>query len=180
MKEQAPGVLQKLNEEGNTEVAGQAGFNDFEKIIKEGGLGNFPDFVRLNAKIGGVFSIMQANKGMETAKNLEESGQSMFSDGMRVIQEQLDDPNVPEETKVELRTALEELKGGAKELKDTYTGNLEWANLVMEQANKLSGLIVNKKDIEVIKKHEAEIFEAYTGFPEPVGNDGKLPPIKWE
>ena len=57
---------------------------------------------------------------------------------------------------------------------------MKWANLVMDNVGKVTGLIVNEKDVEVVKKHESEIYEAYTGFPQPAGADGKLPPLKWD
>ena len=175
LREKAPDILQGINENSNQTKADKKGYNTIEGIIKESGIESYAEFVRLNAKIGSVFSILQANRGMNQQANLQESGQDMFNDSYRFIEEQLDDPEVPEETKVELRKTMEELKKDSKELKETYESNKVIADWVMDKANKISGLLVNEADIKVIQAHEEEIFEAYTGFPRPKGFDGSMP-----
>ena len=177
LREKAPGILQDINGNRDQTKAGKDGYNTVEDIIKESGIESYAEFVRLNAKIGSVFSILQANRGMDQQANLQESSQEMFSDSYRFIEEQINDPEVPEETKVELRKTLEELKKDSKELKETYESNKVIADWVMEKANKLSGLLVNEADIKVIQAHEEEIFEAYTGFPRPEGYDGNMPDL---
>ncbi|MCF6365877.1 MAG: hypothetical protein L3J35_06695 [Bacteroidales bacterium] len=177
LKEKAPDILRNINENVNGSNAGKMGFNSFESIIKESDIESYAEFVRLNAKIGSVFSILQASRGMNQQQNLQESSQEMFSDGYRFIEEQLNDPDIPEETKAELRITLEELKKGSNELKEEYESNKVIADWVFEKAKKVTGLIVNEADIDVIQAHEEEIFEAYTGFPRPKGFDGNMPDL---
>jgi len=177
LKEAAPGMLKNLNENGETADAGKAGFADFEEIIKDAGMEDYPDFVRTNAKIGVIFSLIEANKGMNRSSNLERSGKEMIDDGVAFIETQLADPNVPEETKVELRKQIEEMKANKQKLTDTYAKNTKIANMVLDQVQKIQGMIVNEADIDAVQRHHADLFEAYTGFPEPAGMDGKLPKI---
>ena len=47
----------------------------------------------------------------------------------------------------------------------------------MKSVDKISGLIVSKDDIKVVKKYEDEIMEAYTGFQMPKLPDGKFPEL---
>ena len=175
LRETAPDILKGINENSDESKAGKEGYKTFEDIIKESGIESYAEFVRLNAKIGSVFSILQASRGTDQQANLQESSQEMFSDSYRFIEEQLNDPEVPKETKVELRKTLEELKKDSEELKETYESNKVIADWVLDKANKISGLLVNEADIEAIQTHEEDIFEAYAGFPRPKGFDGNMP-----
>ncbi len=177
LRESAPGMLEELNQQGETPDAGQKQFANAESMITGAGLKDYPEFVILNAKIGAVFSIMQATKGMDRFKNLQESSNRMMDSGMEEIQKQLDNPDVPEETKVELRKMLEELQAGQQQLNQEYDKNKNWADFVMKKAKKITGTIVSDKDIEVVKRHEKEIMEAYVGFPLPYQNDGNMPEV---
>ncbi len=180
LREQAPEILENLNKKGESAESGKESFKSFEKIIKEGGLKDFKEFVVLNAKIGAIFSLSQAVRSMENVENIEKSSQKMFSNGQKIIQEQLDDPDVPEETKIELRKTLKELKKSSSEITTSYVNKKKLAEFVMEKAEKISGYIVDKNDIEVIKRHEEEIYEAYTGFPRPEEFDGTFPDLDIE
>jgi predicted ribosome quality control (RQC) complex YloA/Tae2 family protein len=177
LREKAPEILKDINENSDQTKAGKEGYDSVERIIQESGLESYAQFVILNAKIGTVFSMLQAHKGLNSQENLYESGQDMFDDSNRFIEEQLNDPEVPEETKVELRKTLEELKQNSNELKESYESNKAIANWVMNKAEKIQGLLVNESDIEVIQHYEEEIFEAYTGFPRPEGLEGNMPDL---
>lgn len=171
LKEKAPEMLEKYNTSNQSVSAGQEGFNDFESAIKEGGLSGYPEFVMLNAKIGSVFGIIQASKSMNQFETMKAEGQTMLDDGRAALEEQLSNPDVPEAAKEELRKSLEKLNQADKDIDAEYDNNSKWANFVMENANKITGMIVNEQDIELVKKHEAAIFEAYTGFAPPAGLD---------
>lgn len=177
LREKAPEILKDINENSDQSKAGKEGYDSVERIIQESGLESYAQFVRLNAKIGTIFSMLQAHKGLNSQENLYESGQDMFDDSNRFIEEQLNDPEVPEETKVELRKTLEELKQNSNELKESYVSNKAIADWVMNKAEKIQGLLVNESDIEVIQHYEEDIFEAYTGFPRPEGLDGNMPDL---
>lgn len=174
LREAAPDILQSINENPSAEE-GQEQFSGIESAIMDAGLANYPQFVLLNAKIGSTFSIIQASKGMDRFQNLQNSSNTMFDDGMKAIQEQIDDPNIPEETKASLRETLEELKANQQEMNDTYEQNRVWADFVMETVEDITGYIVSEEDIELVKKYETELMEAYVGFPLPYENDGNMP-----
>jgi hypothetical protein len=147
LKSKTPGLLEKFNQNGESVQAGKEGFADFESAIKESGLSGYSEFVVLNAKIGSIFGIIQASKGMNQFENMHNQGQEMFSEAQQTIQKQLDDPNVSEETKNELRKSLEEIKNSQKTVNADYENNMKWGKFVMEKVQKISGLIVDEKDI---------------------------------
>lgn len=180
LKENAPKILTNLNQNGETIAAGQIGFLEFEKIIKDAGMEDYPDFVRTNAKIGVIFSLIEANKGMERSENLEESSKDMIDDAIVFIQTQIDNPDVPEETKADLRQQIKEHKANKKLITETYSKNTEIANLVIKQVEKIRGMLVNPSDIEAVQRNHTDLFEAFTGFPEPAGMDGKLPKLTFD
>ncbi len=180
LKDKAPEILEAVNKDPENKQTASEQFNVFEDIIKEGGIESYPHFVYLNAKIGSIFSIMQATNSMEQFKEMTESGDKSFEQAIAEVEKQLANPDVPEETKVELRKTLEELKRGQSEVKQNWEENSKWANLVLDKVNDIAGLIVNEGDVEVVKRHEKEIMEAYMGFPMPELPDNKFPEIKFE
>lgn len=177
MREAAPGMLEKINQNPDDSQAGKEGFNNFENIIKDGGLKDYPQFVMLNAKIGSIFSIMQATEGMDKFSNMNESSKNMLDEVIAEYQKIIDDPEMPEETKNSARQGIEELKKSKKELSENWEKNKFLADFVLNQVKKISGLIVDEADIEVVKHHEKEIMEAYVGFPMPELPDGKMPKL---
>lgn len=177
LKKQVPDLLQELNLNA---VDPKNGFAKIESIIQEAGVDDYPAFVRLNAKIGAVFSIIQAEKGMGNFKNLEESSQQILQQGQQLIQEQLDNPEVPEETKEGLRQQLKELQAGEQQLTDTYAHNFEWANLVLEKVKDLTTILVDEEEVALVKEYESKLMDAYVGFPLPAGMNGKLPELQWD
>ena len=180
LKDGVPKMLEKLNLESREMSPGEIGFSNIEKMIQDAGLKDYPEFVRLNAKIGAVFSILQAKKGMKNFKNLEESSSEMIDDGMKIVQDQINNPDVPEETKMALRQQLNEMKKNQKQLHSEYNHNFKWANVVMDKVQDLTDLIVNENDVLLVKKYEDEIMHAYVGFPLPAEMNGKLPKLNWE
>jgi len=159
LKENAPKILTNLNQNGETIAAGQLGFLEFEKIITDAGMESYPDFVRTNAKIGIIFSLIEANKGMERSENLEQSSKEMIDDAMAFIQTQIDNPDVPEETRIELRQQIREHKSNKKLLTKTYSKNTKIAYLVIEEVEKIREMVVNQADIEAVQRNHADLFE---------------------
>lgn len=165
------------NDPDNTEKAGQEQYEVVEEIIQGSGLTDYAEFATLNAKIGSVFTIIQAESGMTKFENLQDSSNSMLDEGIAELQKNLNDPDVPEETKEELRITLKELEKGKKELNESYSKNLKMANFVMDQVKNVSGFIVDKEEVELVKKYEKQILEVYVGFPLPYESDGRLPKL---
>jgi len=135
-------------------------FNNAETIIKENGFADYAEFVRVNAKIAWAWNLAQAQRGMEAQEDLQEWGQGQMDAGIQQLMAVLNDPDVPEETKVELRSTLAELRAGKEELRQTYEGNMEWAKWAME----LTEPLTNDADIAVVMRHEQELMEVYTGL----------------
>ena len=177
LRENAPGMLENINKDPENADIGKQEYVKFVKIIKDGGFKDFKDFIYTNAKIGSIFSILQAQKGMNVSENMQGSGNDMFADGIAEIQKQIDNPDVPEDTKEELIVQIEEMKQQQALMNETYEKNEKIAKIVLKSVKKISGLIVSEKDIEIIEKYEDQIMEAYVGFQLPELPDGKFPDV---
>lgn len=135
-------------------------FSKIETIIRDGGFTDFSEFVKVNAKIAWAWNMAQARIGLEKQQNLQDWGQKSLAEGEQMIEEQLANPNVPEESKKELRKSLQQLRENKQNLKNTYQKNLKWANWAMEMTMPLT----NEQDMEVILRHEKELMEVFTGL----------------
>lgn len=137
-------------------------FSELEGILEENGL-SYHEFIIINAKIGAIYSIIQAQDFMSKMEDIQSQSQKSIDDGILQIQEAIDDPDVPVETKTELRKNIKELKDSKKLLKNEYHKNEKWANLVLDKTRNITNQIVNKKDVELVERYLDEISEAYTG-----------------
>lgn len=161
LREKAPELLNNANS-GNP-LDQQQGFNNFESVLKENGL-TYKEFVILNAKIGGIYSILQGEDFMNQMENMKTAGMGEMDEGTKQIQISLDDPNVPEEAKKELRKTLEDMKAAKVTINADYDKNKGWADLVMNKAKSITNVFVSKEDIEMVKQYSDKITEAYTGM----------------
>jgi hypothetical protein len=180
LKEKAPDILQQINQDPENSDIGADKFGEIESIITDGGFRSYQEFVIVNTKIGAIFSIMQANSSMENFEDMNESGNQSFESGIAELERLIADPNTPEDVKNEYRKTIEELKQAKQEVNESYTENKKWADLVMKGADKIQGLIVSENDLELVKKYEDDIFEAYTGFPKPELPSNEFPEIKFD
>ncbi len=139
---------------------GQAGFNAIQKDIQSGGFEDYAEFVKVNAKIAWAWNLAQARIGMEKQGKLQKWAQSTTDSGIAVIQKQLNNPDVPESTKKELRKTLAQLQAQKKTLAGTYAKNKKWADWAMNFTKPLT----NSKDIEVILRHKNALMEVFTGL----------------
>jgi hypothetical protein len=160
LHEQAPELLAKAN--NGVSLDQQKGFNDFEAILKKHRL-TYKEFVILNAKIGAIYSIQQGENFMGELEEMKTAGMEQMDAGALQIQASLDDPNVPEEAKKELRKTLEEMKAAKSTINNDYDKNKGWADAVMDKAKSVTNIFVSKEDIELVKQYSAKITEAYTG-----------------
>lgn len=180
LREIAPDILEQINKNPENSDIGLEKFSEIESVIKDGGFRSFADFVRTNAKIGAIFTVIQANSAMENYEDLNEWSNESFDSGIAEYEKLIADPNIPEENKKEYRQAIEELKKSQNEVNDDWDANKKWANLVLKGVNKIKGLIVSEEEIELVKKYEAEIYEVYTGIPQPELPDNKFPDITFD
>ncbi len=180
LREQSPEILERINKDPKNSDIGKEEYNKIRDIIIDGGFESFADFVYINSKIGTVFSLIQAQKGMETFENLHEDSADAIQKSIEELQKIIDDPSTPDDTKMELQKQILELQKNQQTLNNDWTNNKKWADLVLKSTKKISGLIVSKEDIELVEKYESEIMEAYTGFQVPELPDGSFPEIDLE
>lgn len=158
-----PQMIEKMEDPSGADQANMELFQEFTKVLKSGGFENFQEFVLVNGKIAAIFSVLQAEKGMADQKNLNTDSKKMLTDGMKQIQDILNDPEIPEEVKAEQRKLLEELQAGEKELTETWEDNAQIATEVIDGVKKVSGFLVTENDLKLVKKYENEIMAVYIG-----------------
>jgi len=156
----APEFLNQANS-GSLDTQKQ-GFSDFEGVLKNHGL-SYMEFVKINAKVGGIYSVLNAESFMGDMGTKIDQGNSQFDDGIKQMQDQINNPDVPEETKVELRKSIEALKSGKKDVNTDYEKNKYWADLVMDKMKSVSNQFITNEEIELVKQNFDKITEAYTG-----------------
>lgn len=174
LREKAPATLNDANS-GILDTQ-KKGFSDFEGVTKNNGL-SYPEFVRINAKVGAIYSILQGDDFMGKMENMREDGMVQMDDGMKQMDESIaemqknvDDPNFPEEGKKEMRKSIEDLKKSKEEMKESketinkdFEKNKKWADLVMNKVKAISNIFISKEDVDLVKKYFDQITEAYTG-----------------
>ena len=139
---------------------GQEGFNKIEAAIKEGGFDDYATFVKVNAKVAWAWNMAQAQVGMEKQKDLNQASQDMTQQGIDLIDQQLADPNIPEETKAELRQTRQQLASQKEEIAETWDKNKVYADWAM----KVVGPLTNDEEVAMVKKYEPELMEVFTGL----------------
>lgn len=142
-----PKGLESINEQGMN--ISTDGFNVINDIIKKNGFKDYFEFVRVNAKIAWAFNLASGEIGMNSFQNLK-------NEGIQSIDEQLNDPNVPNEVK-------EELKKTKAKIQEDWENNKKWADVSLSLVRKLT----NENDIKIIKKYYKELQEAYVGITLP-------------
>ena len=143
-----PGIPQKLAEKGESEATGIELYNEIDGVIKEAGFKDYFEFVKVNAKIAWAWNVSQGELGIERFKG-------MTDNGVKQMDEAIANPDVPEETKAELRKARQEIL-------DNWAHNKKYADISMSIVRPLT----NRHDLEIIKRHQKELMEAYTGIPQ--------------
>lgn len=165
LRQKAPELLNKANNE-NMDAQSQ-GFSDFESVTKTNGL-SYKEFAVINAKVGAIYSILNAQDFMNTMGNMKDQGMGQMDEGMKQMQAQIDDPNVPAEAKEEMKKALEEMKKSKTDINTEFDKNKEWADLVLNKTKSLTNLFISKEEADLVKQYFDKISEAYTGGVIPV------------
>lgn len=167
LREKVPSLLEEINKTNDKENFPTEFYDEFKAIIKKHGIDSYADFVMLNAKIGAIFSIIQGEAGMGKLKSQNGKGLQMIEDGINLIKEELKNSNLTDEAREQLKSQLKELKAQKKQLQENWSKNEKWAMWTLEKVKKVSNVLVDSTDIEVIKRHEKEIMEAYAGYAIP-------------
>ncbi len=136
-------------------------YGQMENTLKTFGFADYAEFVKVNAKIAWAWNISQGQIGLMRFEKLHDNSQAMIVEqGIIPIQEALNDPEVPEDVKADLRIQLEELRQISAELQSTYGENLEFAEIVMGYVTPLT----NEHDMDIIMRHEMELMEVFSGL----------------
>ncbi|TGN09845.1 hypothetical protein EHS11_12285 [Leptospira ilyithenensis] len=141
-------IPKQLAEKGESEATGLELFNQIESIIKDAGFKDYAEFVKVNAKVAWAWNVSQGELGIQKFQNMKD-------DGLKQIEDTLADPSVPEEAKIELRKAKQKIT-------DDWSHNKKYADISMSIVRPLT----NSHDLEIIKRNQKEIMEAYTGIPQ--------------
>lgn len=146
LKKQGPEILNDVNKSNGDVNAANAQFNNIEKTMQDAGFKDYPEFVVVNARIAWAFNIIEGTAAVGDFEGRKD-------DGLRQIDSVLALPEVPEETKAELRKSREAIT------KD-WDKNKKWADFTLEKINKLT----SDADKEVIKRHRKQLLEVYSGI----------------
>lgn len=142
-----PNLPQELAEKGESAATGLEVFNQIESVIKEAGFKDYYEFVKVNSKVAWAWNVSQGEIGMQKFQVMKDSG-------IQRLDESLNDPNVPDDVKAELRKTRQEIL-------DNWAQNKPYADLAMKVVRPLT----NEHDLEVIKRNQKNLMEAFTGRP---------------
>jgi hypothetical protein len=146
LKKQGPQILNDVNKSNGDVSAANNEFKSIESTMQDAGFKDYPEFVVVNARIAWAFNIVEGSAAVTDFEGRKD-------DGLRQIDSVLALPDIPEETKVELRKSREVIT------KD-WDKNKKWADFTLEKINKLT----SDADKEVIKRHRKELLEAFSGI----------------
>ncbi len=133
-------------------------YPNIDNDLKKCNINNMIDFIKLNAKVAWAWNIYQGQKGLDIYINFQDKVSKNIQNQM---EQALKNPNLTEEQKKQLQKQWEEsLQKVKDENKEQMEKNKRWAEWTLNLVKPLT----NDKDIEVIKKHEQELLEVFTGL----------------
>jgi hypothetical protein len=124
-------------------------FKEIENIILESGFSSFQEFMSVNVKIGSTMSIVESRIYMDKMDDLTDVNSGQWAE----LEAMLNDPDVPAETKEEIRRTFEESR-------QNYEENLEYAQPILDFVSGFS----DQNAVELVTKYHDQIIEAYTGI----------------
>lgn len=133
-------------------------FAHLEEAIRAGGFADYAEFVRVNAKIAWAWNMAQAERGYASQERLNQWGQNETDRAIAMLEETIADPQVPEETKAELRAQIKALLEQKQTLRDSWEHNSKWARWSME----LTKPLTSEEEVEVVLRHERALMEVFT------------------
>lgn len=144
LRQQGPSILQQItdNPEG-----GLAGFEQIERTLQASGFTDYASFVKTNAKVAWAWNVYQATNGYDRFHRMQ-------AEGLALLDQHLNDPEVPAVVKDSLRLARQTLQ-------ENWARNSPWAQLVIERIRPLT----SEADMAVIRRNEALLLEVFTGYP---------------
>ncbi len=133
--------LEKNVSQSEDAAAGVKYYEDMVKIAAEAGFTDIDDYMRTGDAVLVTFNYI-------VSKALASNMNKAFAESEAEINESLNDPDLPEESKDELRKTLEETKEKMKKLEEEATAQM--AEFVPDDAN-----------LEVVQRHYAELEAMY-------------------
>ena len=146
----------KKAESGNID-SGKAGYDNFLKIIQKAGFKDLKEYLETAAKVGLVFSVVQSDIYVDKMNQLFEDQKSLIGENSE-FRKMLNDPDIPEETKKEIRKSLKEAENQIAGAKKEFDQNKEWADLVLNWAKKG----VDEESAKIVLKHKDELEKMFT------------------
>jgi len=131
-------------------IEGQDFFKKFESTAQKAGFRDYRHFMIVTGKIAFAFNLVQGQKGMDDFSKMKD-------DGMHTIDSILNDPNIPEETKKELRK-------GKQAIQENWDKNEPWAKMSLNIMGTVIEKMTHPEDIEMVKKRREEIEKVLRGF----------------
>jgi len=157
-------ALQENGAQFTSHMAGQNkqkdGHKKFGGIVQSAGFSDYAEFLKVNARVAWAFNMVQGQLGIDAFDKQYEDGMKQFDEGIAQYDEQLANPEVPEDTKKELRKARAQLVAGKAKVTKEFQKNKKYAKLA---TNKLAPLS-NKEDTEVVLRHETELRAIFSGL----------------
>ncbi|MCB1178687.1 MAG: hypothetical protein KDK36_13965, partial [Leptospiraceae bacterium] len=92
-------------------------YEEIVEVIESNGFKDFPDFLRINAKIAWAWNISQGDLALENFQGLTDSS-------IEQLDKAINDPEIPEEIK-------EELRESKKEILENWKKNKKYAKMTM-------------------------------------------------
>lgn len=130
---------------------------------------NYEDFVKMNAKIGVIYGVLQFNMQNLQAQSDQTVGQ--MDEMAKEIQAMIDDPDVPEEQKAELREALKQTEKGGRDLNNMWENNKEKAQDMIRRSRKRLKKIATAEEIQLVQGFDAQLKELYHEISQPTIED---------
>jgi hypothetical protein len=158
----------ELINELDPEAENHPQFGTLTSIMEKYGL-TYEDFVKLNAKIGVIYGVLQFNMQNLQAQSDQTVGQ--MDEMAKEIQAMIDDPDVPEEKKAELREALKQTEKGGRDLNNMWENNKEKAQNMIKRSRKRLKKIATAEEIQLVRGYNAPLKELYNEIAQPTIED---------
>jgi hypothetical protein len=139
---------------------GKDGLQKFEGIVQAAGFTDYAQFLKVNARIAWAFGMSQGTGGIQSFDKQYDDGMKQFDEGIAQLDTQIADPEVPEESKKELRTARSQLVAAKAKVSKDFQKNKKYAKVAMDKLAPLT----NKEDTEVVMRYQNELMEVFTGL----------------
>lgn len=132
---------------------GMKGYEIFKKTVTDSGFRSASEFLAVNTRIVAAMTIVES--GIIAGEAKRSAGKASEEYWRRF----LDDPDIPESAKEQVRKGIEEAGELARKGKEEIGRHKEITDPMVEIARK----IVDEKTIALVRKHREELEAAYSG-----------------